>query len=79
MSETKYPCSGMIDATGKVLEFVDQGARDMITARSSEDHPLDSLYISAAETNPAAIFGGTWEYLENVHLFQGWYVYRRIA
>ena len=80
MSETtKYPCSGMIDSTGKVLEFIDEGARDMISSLSSENHPLNTLYFSATETNPAAIFGGTWEYLEDVHIFQGWYVYKRIA
>lgn len=41
--------------------------------------PPGYVMISALEVNPAELYGGEWEYLEDTHLFQGWYIYVRIA
>lgn len=42
-------------------------------------HPIGFLYLSSTPINPAEKFGGTWVYVEDAHLFQGWYIYIRIA
>ena len=77
--DEKKPVSFIVDSSGQTLEIVDEKAREDIRGLSAENHPIGSLFLSDIETNPAAIFGGTWEYLSDTHMFQGWYAYKRIA
>lgn len=37
------------------------------------------ILLSKTEINPAQLYGGSWEYLENTHLFQGWYIYEKVG
>lgn len=79
-TDTSLPLTSYIkDKNGVLTEIADVKAREAIEALSKESHNVGCIYITESEEdNPALNFGGTWE-LKDTHMFQGWYVYARIA
>lgn len=73
------PTSFIRDKNGVLTEVVDEKSREMIKALGSDQKPVGNVYLTTSEAgNPALAFGGTWELL-TTHMFQGWYVYERLA
>lgn len=73
------PTSFIRDKNGVLTEVVDEKSREMIKALGSDQKPVGNVYLTTSEAdNPALAFGGTWELLAT-HMFQGWYVYERLA
>ena len=54
--------------TGEVLnnEIITNIAQKAVV--NEQSHPVNSLYMSTGSTEPASLFGGTWEKIEGVHL-----------
>lgn len=50
----------------------------LLGGSSSSIYPQGMIYITTGEENPAELFGGEWEYLDN-HLFMGWKIYRKTS
>ena len=71
--EQKYDLGGMSKGTGdssKVSQLEQMLSQFMVEMRS-KIYPVGSFYISADETDPTEIFGGTWEFYTEGHLLIG--------
>ena len=40
-----------------------------IAEKNAQDHPIGSLFISTEETNPATLYGGTWERIKGAFIW----------
>lgn len=67
MQEKQY-----LDAEG--VQYLLEHIAPVVSAAA---FPPGYVLLSAVEMNPADLFGGEWMYLEDTHLFQGWYIYVR--
>jgi len=56
---------------GTTYEIVDAEARQAIQAIANIIYPVGSVYLTMSSSNPAQLFGGTWEQIANGRMLMG--------